>query len=242
MLIVVNSMTGYAIEATDGRLGTLSDLLFDDQTWRGRWLVVDTGNWLDRKRVLIHPSAFNSVDHDARILYVDLTRDQVQASPPISDHLPITRETERSQFDYYSWDPYWGTQSVGIVPGGGPIVEDARLQDGPDPNLRSAEDINNYHIVARDGNIGHLDTMLVDDTSFQIDSLILNTSDWWSGQTVLVSTGKVTSFNAHDRLIRIAMTRAQIKTSPNWDPSRIVAAEIAAGQTDHQVWPGNRSR
>jgi hypothetical protein len=46
MLQVGTAINGYKIEASDGTIGSVSDFLFDDRTWKVRWLVVDTGNWL----------------------------------------------------------------------------------------------------------------------------------------------------------------------------------------------------
>jgi hypothetical protein len=43
MLWDASAINGYAIEASDGLLGTVSDLLFEDVGWATRWLVVDTG-------------------------------------------------------------------------------------------------------------------------------------------------------------------------------------------------------
>jgi hypothetical protein len=57
MLWDASSINGYAIEASDGRLGGVSDLLFEDGGWDIRWLVVDTGNWLSGRKVLLPLSA-----------------------------------------------------------------------------------------------------------------------------------------------------------------------------------------
>jgi uncharacterized protein YrrD len=43
----------FAIRATDGELGTVDDIYFDDETWAIRYLIVDTGGWLGGRRVLI---------------------------------------------------------------------------------------------------------------------------------------------------------------------------------------------
>ena len=66
MLIAGSALTGYAIEANDGRIGTVKTLLFDDMTWKIRWLVVDTGHWLKGRQALVHPSALGSADHRLR--------------------------------------------------------------------------------------------------------------------------------------------------------------------------------
>jgi uncharacterized protein YrrD len=48
-------LKGFAIHATDGELGAVSDLYFDDDSWTIRYLTVDTGGWLGGRRVLISP-------------------------------------------------------------------------------------------------------------------------------------------------------------------------------------------
>lgn len=44
MQIKATDTTGYDLQASDGTLGTVSDLSFDDASWTVRWLVVETGN------------------------------------------------------------------------------------------------------------------------------------------------------------------------------------------------------
>ena len=62
MLWNASAINGYAIAASDGRLGTVSDFLFDDASWLVRWLVVDTGKWLSGRKVLLPPSALGHPD------------------------------------------------------------------------------------------------------------------------------------------------------------------------------------
>ena len=52
-----SAFNGFSLEATDGKVGTITDLLFDDSSWKLRWLVVDTGTWLSERKILIAPSA-----------------------------------------------------------------------------------------------------------------------------------------------------------------------------------------
>ena len=70
MMLAVSALKGYSIAATDGRIGTVSDVLFDDRTWRVRWLVVDAGTWLTGRKILIHPSALGKADYRAQRLSV----------------------------------------------------------------------------------------------------------------------------------------------------------------------------
>jgi PRC-barrel domain len=68
MLLAISALKGYAIEATDGQIGSVDDFLFDDKTWQVRWLVVDTGGWLSGRQVLVHPSAIGPAQLGARWL------------------------------------------------------------------------------------------------------------------------------------------------------------------------------
>ena len=78
MLWAASAINGYAIEASDGLLGTVSDLLFEDVGWAIRWLVVDTGNWLPGRKVLLPLSTLGRPDRALRRFPVELTMQQVK--------------------------------------------------------------------------------------------------------------------------------------------------------------------
>ena len=96
-----------AIEASDGEIGTVADLLFDDRTWTTRWLVVSTGNWFLRHNVLLPISALGKPDAKLRQFSVQLTRQQVKDSPDADTDLPISRQVEADVFHHYGANPYW---------------------------------------------------------------------------------------------------------------------------------------
>jgi len=83
MLWNASVINGYAIAASDGRLGSVRDFLFDDASWLVRWLVVDTGNWLSGRKVLLPPSVLGHLDSARREFSVGLTKQQVKDSPDI---------------------------------------------------------------------------------------------------------------------------------------------------------------
>src|SRR5271168_2597770 len=101
MLWNASAIKGYTIEASDGEIGTVADLLFDDRTWTTRWLVVSTGNWFLRHKVLLPLSALGKPDAEQRQFSVQLTRQQVKDSPDAETDLPISRHVEASVFNYY---------------------------------------------------------------------------------------------------------------------------------------------
>ena len=109
MLRKASAINGYAVAASNGRLGTVSDFLFDDASWMVRWLVVDTGNWLSGRKVLLPPSVLGHLDPTERRFSVGLTMQQVKDGPDIDTDRPVSRQMEVSVYDYYGWSPYWGT-------------------------------------------------------------------------------------------------------------------------------------
>src|SRR5271170_5634505 len=122
MLWHASAINGYAIAASDGQIGTVSDFLFDDTNWSVRWLVVDTGHWLSGRKVLLPPSVLGQLDAKKEEFSVKLTKQQIKDSPEIDTDRPVSRQMETSVYDYYGWSPYWGAGfnmgGYGYMPGG----------------------------------------------------------------------------------------------------------------------------
>jgi hypothetical protein len=71
-------LVGYKVEATDGRIGSVDEASFEVDSAH---LVVDTGPWIFDRKVLLPAGTVQRVDHDARTVYVDRTKDQIKGSP-----------------------------------------------------------------------------------------------------------------------------------------------------------------
>ena len=252
MLLAISALKGYAIEATDGRIGEVSDLLFDDQTWKIRWIVVDTGKWLSGRKVLLHPSAIGQPDYVRRQLRIKLSKAKVEASPDIFDHQPVSMRMESQLFEYYQWDPYWGSAyfplgamayplSTPSYFGAGLARDEAHsltLEESDDPHLRSVAEVHKYHVHATDGEIGHVDNFLIDDANWDIRYLIVEAGHWWSGKQVLVSPFAVSDVNWFERYMQLNVTREAVKSSPPWDPAATIIQDYEQNLHRHYGWPG----
>ena len=176
MLWTASGIKGYAIAASDGKIGTVSDFLFDDDSWLVRWLVVDTGKFRSGRKVLLPPLVLGHPDQEKPEFPVRLTMEQVKDSPDVNTDRPVSRQMESQVYDYYGWRPYWGTGfyigGFGYPGGGwsGPLpLEfrrreeeiDSRQRDRDDPHLRSIQAVTGYHVHASDGEIGHVEDFLV---------------------------------------------------------------------------------
>jgi len=234
MLWNASAVKGYAIEASDGDIGTVSDFLFDDSSWLIRWLVVDTGNWLSGRKVLLPPSVSERVYARDRVFAVKLTKQQIKDSPDIAADQPVSRQMETHIYDYYGWSPYWGTGfymgGYGYLAGGvagSPYLEsrrreeetaDARRRDG-DPHLRSIEAVSGYHIHASDGEIGHVEDFLLEEADWSIRYLVVDTKNWWPAKKVLVSPRSALEIDWSDRLVNLNVDRQKVKDGPAYDAS-----------------------
>jgi hypothetical protein len=257
MLVVIAAFKGNAIEATDGRMGTVSDFLLDDRTWKVRWLVVDTGTWLTGRKVLLHPSAVGKSDYEHRALNVALTTAQVQASPDIRRDQPVSRQVELNLYDYYGWNPVWdggGYFGAGLGIGAGAVAAplsappffaagprpsgEVLLPDEADPHLRSTTELVGYHVHASDGSIGHVENLLVEDATWDIRYLIVDTKNWLPGRHVLISPYAVTAIGWEEKEVRLNAPRERVKSSPAWDPFVMVDQVYEKELHHHYSWPG----
>lgn len=226
MLRSEKDLRGFTLAARDGEIGRVKEALFDDERWTVRYLVVETGGWLSGRKVLLSPVSVESAEWEQRRLHVSLTRRQVEESPPTSADQPVSRQQEAELHTYYGWAPYWpgvGITGFGTYPRP-PAQMAAAQQDEPtsrgDPHLRSAQEIDGYHVSADDGEIGHISDLLIDEDSWAIRYLIVGTSNWWFGKTVLLGPSRIREISWATKRVVIDITRDAVRNSPEWDPDR----------------------
>ncbi len=230
MLRNVKDLRGYAIRATDGVIGEVGDLYFDDEDWATRYLVVDTGSWLSGRKVLVSPLAIGHPDWTSRSLPVSLTKAQVENSPDIDTQKPVSRQYEAAYFAYYGYPYYWGGAGIwgmGAYPGA--LTTERQFEEGmktrraaakqtpDDCHLRSCSDVIGHHIHATDGDIGHVDDFVMDDHTWAIRYLVVNTSNWWVGHRMLVAPQWIEAVDWSTAKVSVDLTRDAIKGAPPYD-------------------------
>lgn len=229
MLRNLTDLSGYSIHATDGDLGTVKDFYFDDEDWAIRYLVAETGGWLSDRQVLISPLSLGQPDFVARRLPVSLTMAQVRTSPDIDTSKPVSRQHEAALFDYYAYPYYWGGGGLwGLGSYPGMLTAEDRIEGdmaarwtapdtASDVHLRSARVVIGNHVHGSDGEIGHVQDLLVDDHSWAIRYLVVNTSNWWLGHRVLLSPRWVDAVTWPERIVTVGLTRDAISHGPPYD-------------------------
>jgi uncharacterized protein YrrD len=96
-----DEVKGYTIHATDGEIGKVKDYIVDDSDWRINYLVVDTGDWLNSKNILLPVGWIKQVKWDNSIVIVNVTVEQVQNCPVFDPDQPLNAADEKILFDYY---------------------------------------------------------------------------------------------------------------------------------------------
>lgn len=254
MLYAISAIHGYAIEASEGPIGTVDDVLFDDRSWKIRWLVVATGSWLAERKVLLHPTVVIDTDHDLKRLSVNLTKARVEGSLDIAQDLPVSRQIESNLYDYYDWDPMWGAVSdfdagAIAVPIRMPLLEEDAghfrpfqaapgNHDDGDPHLRSLSEVTGYDLEAKDGGIGHVENFLFDDVEWILRYLVVDTRNWWPGKHVLLSTRAVTAIDWPKSRIELDVTRETVRSGPEWDPAAVIDRAYEMRLHHHYGWSG----
>lgn len=233
MLRSLNEMLNYTIDAADGDIGRCKDFLLDDQFWTIRYVVVDTGRWLPCKKVLISPVALGEPEWHNRLLQVTLNKAQIENSPPLQEHEPVSRQYERRYFDYYNWPYYWtGGHIWGITeyPHLMPVkpvpkTADTEEEKPGDNHLRSVKEVTGYNIQAADGAVGHVEDYIVDDETWTIRYMVVDTRNWLPGRKVLVAPQWISSVDWIENKVYVNLSREAVKKSPEYDPSQPVNRE-----------------
>ncbi len=235
MLRSIKDLKGHSIDATDGEIGKIEELYFDDDAWTVRYIVVETGKWLIGRKVLLSPFSFRAPLATRGPMSVTLTRKQIEGSPDVATHRPISRQHETELMSYYGYPTYWGMGGVwgaAMYPRVPYVTDlredvqrtqvgsadaDAQAARAEDSHLRSSAEVTGYSIEAKDGSIGHVEDFLFGDEAWTIHYLVVDTRNWWpGGRKVLVATRWLDAIDWNARTVRVALDREQIKKSPEY--------------------------
>jgi hypothetical protein len=245
MLRNSKDLLNFSIRATDGEIGRVKDMYFDDDAWVLRYFVVETGSWLSSRKVLVSPIAVTEPHWQGQELAVSSSMQQIEDSPSIDASKPVSRQQEEQYSGYYNFPQYWGGQGLwgeGMYPY--TVLPDAitnrpdwlerQREDeaalsaertrhrNDDPHLRSCDAVQGYHVQATDGEIGHIAGFLVDEVTWAIRFLIVDTSNWWGGNKVLIAPTWISGVHWNSETVSVELSRDAIQASPVLDPDALL--------------------
>ena len=228
MVYRLRQLIGLHVRASDGTIGKIKDLYFDDRSWAIRYLVVETVALLAAGRVLISPISVSSIDWDDSLVHVKLTIEQVKGSPPIDTDKPISRQHEEQLFDYYGYPYYWTDPSQCLkangpidLPGGEPAARNMPGIRGAaplDPRLRSANEVAGYGIQTTTEPMGYVEDFLVDVATWGIRYLLVKTRSWLPGTHVVIPPTWIKEVVWGQRIVRAAVGAESVRDAPEFSP------------------------
>ena len=237
MLRRAKELNGYRLGGRDGEIGHAREFYFEDVNWTIRYLVADTGNWLTGRRVLISPFALDPVRQDDKIIPVELTKKQIEHAPSLDSERPVSRQYELEYYSFYGWPAYWdGSEawgSVGIPDRRSGKWSEVSRKHTDDPHLRSTQDAIGHTIQALDGEIGHVEDFVVDDETWIIRYLVIDTKNWLPGKRVLIATDWIERISWEDAKVFLSLTRDKIREAPEYTKDALITREYEENMHRH---------
>jgi uncharacterized protein YrrD len=238
MLIKASSLKDYKLDSLDGELGKVKEFYFDDKHWTIRYLVADTGNWLTGRQVLISPYALLSVNTDKKNIAVNLTKKQIEDGPSLNSDKPVSRQFEQTYYGYYGFPMYWGGPYMW---GRYPYIErdlekwreQAPVDKSWDSDLRCTSEVSGYHLQVVDGEIGHIEDFIIDDETWAIRYLIIDTKNWWHGKRVLLSPKWIERVSWDESKVFINLSQEEIKQSPEYTEELLLSRDYESSVHHH---------
>ena len=223
----LGKLIGLHIEASDGEIGKIKDVYFDDHSWAVRYLVVEAGAWFADRKALISPISVSRIDWANSAMQLKLTRQQVRTSPPIDTDTPVSRQHETDFFDYYGYPYYWsgpslwgGSSDPGSPVGSIPPVRNAAdiLGESPiNPRLRSAREVIGYGLLASDESVGHIEDFLFDPVTWAIRYLVVETRNWRPGKHVVIPPQWIKDVDWTQRIVIADVSPDTVRAAPQFD-------------------------
>lgn len=242
MLLSVENLFDYKIEAKDGAIGKVHDFFLDDRSWNIRYAVVDTHTWLPGRRVLISPESLQHPHAQGRLLPVSLTREQVRKSPDVDLEQPVSRQYEQQLHQYYRWTPYWyggyGAISAPAAPMGPATSRIAtETEKQVTTHLRSARELAGYRLHAKNGEIGHVEDFILEDENWVIRYFVVDTRNWLPGKKVLLSTEWIREIDWSESEVHVNIDKREVQDSPEFNPNTPVNREYETRLYDYYGRP-----
>jgi len=237
MLQLLDELTGYRIQTVDNQIaGHVDSFLFDEGVFALQYVVVDTGEWLPGRLVLISPAVLCAPNMIEKVLPVLLTKGMIESSPGIESHMPVSMEHRQALAQYYGWPLYWGGNVPGVMTSPRlPVnmVEDDCLTESEFDNegenpldypLWRTTEIEGFKIVASDAKAGSIHKFLVDVPTWMIRYLIVKVG-WLGGKKVILSPNLVKEINWEDSAVYINLNKRMLKHAPDYNSKAFIERE-----------------
>ncbi len=230
MLHRATQLKGATVAGLDGDIGVVDEVFIDDESWRVRYLAVKTGQWPTGRTVLVVPEAIRrDTSSDAR-LELGLRRNELLDGPLFNLDRPLSRRQELAYAAYYGLRPYWAS----LADGG---FDDASMEDvtgaraatraegahatplttpswSEGRHVHGSSAVLGYELAASDGHVGKVEDLLIDEESWAVKQLIVDTTRWLPGGEITVPAALAQGIDSQKGLVHVNADKAMLDTLP----------------------------
>lgn len=245
-----SGLIGGKIESVDEEVcGKCRDFLFDDENWTIRYIVADTGSFLDRHEVLLSPFVFSNPEfgaYESRLPTV-LNKDWIEASPRLETDAPVSQQFEEELARHFNYPLYWsGAGLWGLspyptseVPSPDEMIRhEHEMEEIRESRLRSCDEITSYRVFAGDEEIGKVDDFIVETKPWRIRYFVVDTGNWMRGRRVTLSPDWVDAISWTERVVRMDdFVRSVVEEAPTFDPATGINRDYEGALHDYYGRP-----
>lgn len=250
MLRSIKELLGYSLLTEEGEGGVVHDFYFDDQIWIIRYLVVRLGEEAAGRKVIVSPAAFRKPDEAKRQFSIKLTETELKYSP--SFEFPQQAAEVELHRDY-TWAPrdrlggsLYNDRTFEITPDS--VEAGFRLKEAErtlglemkNSNLQSARAVTGYQFQAQDGRLGSIEDFIVNDETWGIYYLVVDTGHWYPDQKVLISPFSISEISRTKARVLLNLNWEVVQNGPRYECSRGLGQEYKHKPYQHHARPKQR--
>jgi hypothetical protein len=236
MLHSIRELCRFRVLATDGKVGRAEDFYLTDPGFAVRFVVVQTGRLFPGQRVLVPADYLGIPNGTARVMPIALTKRELDRCATSSTLEPVSRQQELLIEDSYggaarrkgggplaSVHGVVSHQALEIAfaakaePAAEPAAAPSSEQEAP--RLRSAQEVIGYQLEALDGPLGSVEDFLVDDQSWAVQYMVVDSKDWRSpNPRVLLAPNWIQHVSWAESRVHVLLNRKKIKGDQRYEP------------------------
>lgn len=217
----VSGMLGQKLDASDGTVGAVRDLFFDEETWTVRYVVLETGKWLAKREVLLPSANVIRENKNGVTLKTAASKQDVEKSPDVSLQKPVSREMELLLGKYWQWTPYWTKglteEMAGNIESEATERTKKEMEALSESHLRSVVELQGYRVAASDMTLGEISDFLLTDDDWTIDAMVVDTRRWLPGGEVQIDRHHLGGIHWAEETIAVDMKSDEVRHAPKPD-------------------------
>ncbi len=223
----------YDLEVTidNETIGNVSSVLFDDRSWDIDYLIIDVGDWLRERHILLSTQCLKIPDWDNEQIEANVTKKKVEQSPTINLSEPVSEKRLLQLHQYYGWTPF----RPGLMPlAPTPIIPVSMIESGatryklvkkskgkeehPEKtiHLRSSKEILDYSVVSNTEEFGNVEDILFNAMDWKIRYLIIDVSDWFDKEHRLIPVDWIESMKWIEQKITVDVSKEKVENAPEF--------------------------